>query len=148
MRKNLLMPLLIITFFLSSCSKDLEERLVGSWQLKNAWRRELFGRDYFTTGYESGIFKFMENGDATYTSSTDTLKGFWRSDRYNNSYYNSSGEWETRSMKYLRIDLVNFQQNRRLQWEFDDFSFRSTWTEIRAEQYSLSRDRVYEFEKR
>jgi hypothetical protein len=148
MRKNLLLLSLVISLFLSSCSKNLEDRLIGSWQLENAWRRELFGRDYFTTGYESGVFTFMENGDATYTSSTDTLKGFWRSDRYNKSYYNSNGEWETRSMKNLRIDLVNFQQNRRLQWEFDDFSFRDTWQEIRAEQYSLSRDRVYEFERR
>lgn len=149
MRKNLLLPLLVITFFLSSCSKSLEDRIIGSWQLKSAWRKEFFGRDYFTTGYESGVFKFMENGNATYINGTDTLNGYWRSDRYNNRYYNrSSSEWETRSMKYLRINLVNFQQNRRIEWEFDDFSFRNNWSNIKAEQYSLSNDRVYEFERR
>lgn len=125
----------------------MEDRLIGSWKLKNAWRQQLFGRDYFTTGYENGVFKLLEKGEAIYASSTDTLKGFWRSDHHNLGYYNSSGDWENRSMKYLRIDLVNFQQNRRLQWEFDDFSFRNNWNNIRAEIYSLSNDRVYEFKR-
>ncbi len=147
MRKIILLLLLGFTLFFLSCSKSLEDRLIGSWKLENAWRKQLFGRDYFTTGYENGVFKLLENGEAIYASSTDTLKGFWRSDRHNLGYYNSSGDWETRSMKYLRIDLVNFQQNRRLQWEFDDFSFRNNWNTIRAEIYSLSNDRIYEFER-
>ena len=147
MRKIILLQLLGFTLFFSSCSKSVEDRLIGSWKLEDAWRKQLFGRDYFTTGYENGVFKLLENGEAIYTSSTDTLKGFWRSDRHNLGYYNSSGDWETRSMKYLRIDLVNFQQNRRIQWEFDDFSFRNNWNNIRAEIYSLSNDRIYEFER-
>lgn len=147
MRKIILLLLLGFTLFFSSCYKSVEDRLIGNWKLENAWRKQLFGRDYFTTGYENGVFKLLENGEAIYTSSTDTLKGFWRSDRHNTGYYNSSGDWETRSMKYLRIDLVNFQQNRRLQWEFDDFSFRNNWNNIRADIYSLSNDRVYEFER-
>ncbi|MEO7983013.1 MAG: hypothetical protein ABI688_02920 [Bacteroidota bacterium] len=51
-------------------------------------------------------------------------------------------------MKYLRINLVNFQQIRQLNWGFDDFNFRSNWDVISAELYSLSNDRVYEFERR
>ena len=147
MRKIILLLLLGFTLLFSSCSKSIEDRLIGSWKLENAWRKQLFGRDYFTTGYENGVFKLLENGEAFYASSTDTLKGFWRSDRHNLGYYNNNGDWETRSMKYLRIDLVNFQQNRRLQWEFDDFSFRNNWNNIRAEIYSLSNDRIYEFER-
>ena len=149
MRKYLLLPLLVTSLVLSSCSKSLEDRFIGSWQLKSAWRRQFIGRDYFQTGYENGTFTFLDNGNATYTTGTDTLTGFWQSDRYNNNYYNnSSGQWETRSMKYLRISLVNFLQNRRLEWEFDDFSFRNSWQGIRAEQYSLSNDRVYDFERK
>jgi hypothetical protein len=148
MQKNLLIGLLITTIFLSSCSKSLEDRIVGNWKLNSAWRQQFFGRDYFTTGYEDGIFTFSENGDASYISSTDTLTGYWRSDRYNNGYYNSSGDWETRSMKYLRISLVNFQQNHRLEWDFDDFNFRENWKGIRAQQYSLSNDRVYDFDRK
>ncbi len=147
--RKLLLPLLISILFFSSCTKSIEDRIVGSWQLETAWKRQLFSRDYFTTGYESGTFTFMENGNATYVSSTDTLNGFWRSDRYNNNYYNgSTGQWETRSMKYLRISLVNFQLNRRLEWEFDDFNFRNSSDVIRAEQYSISNDRVYDFKRR
>ena len=149
MRKFLFFSFLFISLFFSSCSKSLEDRLIGSWQLKDSWRRQFIGRDYFQTGYENGTFTFLDNGNATYVSSTDTLNGFWRSDRYNNNYYNnSSSQWETRSMKYLRISLVNFQQNRRLEWEFDDFSFRNSWQGIRAEQYSLSNDRIYDFERK
>ena len=149
MRKFLFFSFLFISLFFSSCSKSLEDRLIGSWQLKDSWRRQFIGRDYFQTGYENGTFTFLDNGNATYVSSTDTLNGFWRSDRYNNNYYNnSSSQWETRSMKYLRISLVNFQQNRRLEWEFDDFSFRDNWQGIRAEQYSLSNDRIYDFERK
>jgi hypothetical protein len=149
MRKQFYLLFIGFILLLTSCSKSLEDRLVGTWELKRAWRQQLFGRDYFQTGYENGRFTFLENGDATYTSTTDTLKGFWRSDRYTNDYYNgSSGQWESRSMKYLRISLSNFQQNVRLEWEFDDFRFRDTWREIRAEQYSLSNDRIYEFERK
>ena len=149
MRKYLFLTLFVISLFLSSCTKSLEDRLIGNLQLESSWRKVFLGRDYFQTGYESGTFSFLENGNATYISATDTLTGFWRSDRYNNSYYNTgSGQWETRSMKYLRISLVNFQQNRRLEWKFDDFSFRNGWSDIRAEEYSLSNDRVYEFERR
>src|SRR5690606_549911 len=55
------------------------------------------------------------------------------------AYYNSvTDQWESRQMRRLRISLVNFQQNRRLEWEFDDFSFKNDWEKIKAEQYSLS----------
>lgn len=149
MRKQFYLLLFFAPFIFSSCSKNLEDRLIGSWELKRAWRQQLFGRDYFTTGYENGIFTFMENGDATYISTTDTLSGFWRADRYNSYYYNAgTGQTENRTMKYLRLSLINFQQNKRLEWEFDDFRFRDGWQEIRAEQYSLSNDRIYEFARK
>ncbi|MBL7746109.1 MAG: hypothetical protein JNM19_01670 [Chitinophagaceae bacterium] len=146
MKRNLLLPLLIATLFISSCSKNFEDRLIGSWRLDDAYRRVFLGRDHFETGYESGVFTLFENGDASYVSSTDTLNGYWRSDRYNNNYYNGgTGQWENRSLKYLRLYLRNFTQNKFIDWEFDDFNFRNNWREIRAEQYSLGGDRVYEF---
>jgi len=148
MKKNLLLLSLLISFFLSSCSKDIEDRLVGNWQLENAWRKELFGRDYFTTGYESGVFTFMENGDATYTSPIDTLQGFWRLKRYSSSYYDGNGDLQSRALNSLRISLINFQQNRFIDLEFDNFDFRNGGQEIKAEQFSTGRDRVYEFERR
>jgi hypothetical protein len=150
MRKTkTLVSILLVSLFFSSCSKTLEDRLIGSWQLNSAWRQQLFGRDYFQTGYESGIFTFMENGEATYISTSDTLNGYWHTDRYNEDYYNNSnGQWESRSLKYLQINLVNFQQNKRLEWEFDDFNFKNGWEKIKVQQFSLSYDRIYEFERR
>lgn len=144
-----------LTFFIaavvifSSCSKSLEDRLTGSWEIKRAWKQRFLDRDYFQTGYEGGTFTFSENGDATYTNGTDTMTGYWRSDRYTDYWYNSSsGTHESKVMKYLHINLVNYQQNIRLEWEFDDFHFKDSWHEIKAEQFSLSNDRVYEFERK
>jgi hypothetical protein len=145
MRRNLLL-LLPVVLFIGSCSKSLEDRLVGNWRLDNSYKRVFLGRDYFQTGYENGIFTFYENGDAAYISATDTMNGTWRADNYSNNYYNyDSGNWENRGMRYLRIKLFNFTRNRFIDWEFDNFSFKSGWQKIKAEQYSLSNDRVYEF---
>lgn len=149
MNKHLLLLFLFTATILLSCSKNMEDRLIGSWELRQAWRQELFGRDYFQTGYENGVFTFSENGDATYIGNGDTLTGFWRADRYTRTNYNNgSGEYETRGGKYLRISLANVLRNIRLEWDFDDFRFRDNWQEIRAEQFSLSNDRIYEFQRR
>lgn len=142
-----LLLLTVVLFF--SCSKNLEESLTGNWQLTRAWKQQLFGRDYFQTGYENGTFTFMDNGNASYVNGADTLTGFWRAYRYNDNFYNSgSGEWENRSNKYLRISLANYPRNLRLEWEFDDFNFRDHRNEIRAEQFTLGNSRIYQFEKR
>lgn len=146
MRKNLLILLVPFLLFITSCGKSIEDRLIGNWRLENAYKKIFLGRDYFQTGYENGIFSFYENGDAAYISNTDTLNGTWRADNYSNNYYNSySGDWENRGMRYLRIKLFNFLRNKFIDWEFDDFSFKDGWQKIKAEQYSLSNDRVYEF---
>mgnify|MGYP001168829026 CR=1 FL=1 len=145
MRKIILLSPIIAFLFLS-CSKSVEDRLIGNWRLDDAYRKVFLGRDHFQTGFEDGIFTFYENGNASYISTTDTLNGYWRADNYHNSYYNNgSGNWESRSMRYLRLTLRNFQQNKFIDWDFDDFSFKNGWRMIKAEQYSLSNDRVYEF---
>jgi hypothetical protein len=146
MRKNLLLASALLFLFFSSCSKSIEDRLIGNWRLDESYRKTFFGRDHFLTGYEDGIFTFYENGNAAYISSTDTLNGYWRADNYTNNYYNNtSGQYESRGMRYLRLNLRNFLQNKFIDWQFDDFNFRKGWSEIKAEQYSLSNDRVYEF---
>lgn len=148
MNKNLPFAIALLSLLLISCTKSIEDRLVGNWKLDDAYRKVFLGRDHFTTGYESGVFTFYENGNAGYTSATDTLNGYWRADHHTHTYYNNgTGQWDTRSMRYLRLHLVNFAQNRFLDWEFDDFTFKNGRRTIKAEQYSLSNDRVYEFVK-
>lgn len=146
MRKYLFFAITLLPFLITACSKTIEDRIAGKWKLTGAYKQRLFDHDYFQTGYEGGVFTLSENGDASYVSTTDTLKGTWSADRYNDYYYNSgSGQYETRSMRYLHIYLVNFPQNKFLNWEFDDFHFKNNWQRIKAEQYALSNDRVYEF---
>jgi hypothetical protein len=141
MNRNLLIPAITI-ITLISCSKRIEDRLVGEWRIDVAYKKELFGRDYFQTGYENGKFTFFESGTATFVSSQDTLSGYWKSDFW--SRYNSSND-ETERMKYLEIYLANFNRNKVINWKFDNFSFRNNWKCIRAVEFFLGRDRYYEF---
>lgn len=146
MRKYLPVAAILPLLFFTSCSKTIEDRIAGKWKLTGAYKQRFFDRDYFQTGYENGVFTLLENGNASYISPSDTLNGTWSADRYNNYYYNAgSGQYESRSMRYLHIYLVNFPRNKFLNWEFDDFHFKNNWDRIKAEQYSLSNDRIYEF---
>lgn len=141
MKKALLLAT-VIAFITAACSKRIEDRLVGSWKLRSSYKQKTFDRDHFSTGYEEGVFTFNENGTAGYASSTDTLTGYWNADNYT---VNTGSD--TKSLRHLKIELVNFLQNRFLSWEFDDFNFRNTWRTIRAEEYTLNYTRVYEFAK-
>lgn len=143
MRKHLL-PLSLVILFFSSCAKTFEDRLVGNWKLNSSYRQRIFDKDYFQTGYESGVFTLNENGTAVYASTTDTLKGYWNAERYSNSYYNN-GQPETQSYRRLRLNLIDFPRNKFIDWQFDDFTFRNDFDRIRARQFSLSSDIIYEF---
>lgn len=139
MRKHLL-PLTITILFFSSCSKTYEDHLIGKWRLNDSYRQRLFDRDGFQTGYESGVFILNENGTATYTSTTDTLNGYWNADRYT-SYYDD----ESRTYRHLQLNLVNFTQNKFINWSFDDFKYKDSRDRIKATQFSLSSEIIYEF---
>ncbi len=122
--------------------------MIGDWKLDETYRKEIFGRDYFQTGYETGIFTFYESGAAGYISNTDTLSGYWKADYYSRQQSNSSGgNTESELLKYLDVFLADFQRNKILNWKFDEFNFRNGWKCIRAVEYSLGRDRIYEFVK-
>lgn len=133
----------------SSCSKDLEDRLVGNWKLKTAWKSQPSGTSELRTGYEQGLFHLENNGKASYTEGTDTLVGYWKAGKQNKGIYNNSeGHWESRNMQFLLLNMEDRQQTRRLEWRFDDFDLKNDGRIIRAVQYTLGYDRFYEFEKR
>ncbi len=144
MKRNLLLLLLFSTLFIS-CRRQVEDRIFGQWKLDQSFRRDFLDRDYFTTGYEAGVFTFNESGTASYTSATDTLTGYWEADFYNRGYYDGNGNWQNSRQKYLRIYLVNFQANQFFNLNLDEFNFRNNWNCIRGTQYSYGRDRIYEF---
>ena len=141
MKKHLLFLSLVILFF-SSCSKTYEDRLIGQWRLNESYRQRVLDKDHFQTGFESGVFTLNENGTAVYTSAVDTLNGYWNADRYSN-YSNG----ESHSYRHLQLNLVNFNRNKFINWSFDDFGFRNNYDRIKAVQFSLSSDIVYEFVK-
>ncbi len=140
-----LLLLLPIAFFLSSCAKTIEDHLIGEWKLDVSYRKELFGKDYFQTGYEDGVFTFLESGIATYINNQDTLSGYWRSDFYTRWQDFADDDDDAERFKYLEIYLANFNQNKVINWRFDNFNFKNSWKRIKAVEFSLGRDRYYEF---
>ena len=136
----------ITLFFLSSCAKKIEEHIIGEWRLDVSYRKELFGRDHFQTGYEGGVFTFFESGAARYVQNQDTLSGYWKSDFYTRWRFDND-EDEGDRLKYLEVYLADFNRNKVINWRFDNFKFRNSWKCIRAVEFSLGRDRYYEFVK-
>lgn len=146
MSRILLLLSVAVLFF--SCSKKLDERLTGNWKLHASYKKGLFNRDYFQTGYEAGIFTFSENGSATFVDNIDTLSGYWRSDFYTRRQYDAADDdYDTKILKYLEIYLVNFNSNKIIHWKFDDFDFKNNRKRIKAVEFSLGRDRYFEFIK-
>ena len=142
-RPFLLLTTVVLLF--SSCGKTIEDHLIGEWKLDISYRKELFGRDYFQTGYEDGIFTFFESGTATYVDSQDTLSGYWRSDFYTHWSGYADDDNDTERYKYLEVFLADFNRNRVINWRFDNFNFKNSWKRIKAVEFSLGRDRYYEF---
>lgn len=141
--------LLFIGGAFSSCSKNLEDRMTGTWKLEEATRRLSNGTSLFRTGYEDGLFKLDDNGLATYIEGSDTLTGYWRAGKHNKGIYNNNeGSWQARDMRFLQISVSNTNIHRTLEWKFDDIEFHSHNRGLRAEQYTLGFDRIYEFKKR
>ena len=138
----------ITAFLLLSCAKKIEDHIIGEWRLDVSYKKELFGRDYFQTGYENGFFTFYESGSARYVQNQDTLSGYWRSDFYTplNRYEEDERHGSDR-LKYLELYLADFNRNQIIDWRFDDFNFKNNWKCIKAVDFSLGRDRYYEFVK-
>lgn len=145
MNRTLLLLSATILFF--SCAKHIEDRLIGEWKLDASYKKELFGRDHFQTGYEDGVFTFFESGTATYINNQDTLSGYWRSDFYTEWRGYADDDNDTERYKYLELYLVSFSGNKIINWRFDNFNFKNGWQRIKAVEFSLGRDRYYEFIK-
>ncbi len=135
--------------FFSSCTKSLENRLSGTWDLDVASKRLSSGTVPFTTGYENGIFHLDDNGQASYVEGTDTLTGYWRAGKHNKGIFsNDDGTWQARDMRYLLINVSSSLLHRSLEWRFDDIHLYNNGKGLRTEQFALGHDRVYEFKKR
>jgi hypothetical protein len=137
----------ITALLLFSCAKKMEEHIIGEWKLDVSYKKELFGRDFFQTGYEDGIFTFFESGTALYIHNQDTLSGYWRSDFYTRWRNDADEDDHSDRLKYLEVYLANFNRNKIIDWRFDNFNFKNNWKCIKAVEFSLGLDRYYEFVK-
>lgn len=139
----------LLVLSLSSCKKWLpENRIEGSWRLTEVEKRRAFGNERINSGYESGVFRFNENGTASYTNATDTMQGNWQMRTQNGpGYYDSDGNWQTDSRQVLIIKLYDFNSNRVIDWYFDHFDFRSSGRRLFAFIESPSYNYRYCFSK-
>ena len=118
---------LSLLLFFSSCKKWLpENRVVGTWQLVDAEKRRPFSNQSFTTGYETGIFTFYDNGDATYRDAAGTMTGSWNMRDIDGGYYDQEGNWQSQRRTDMLIKLYDFRSNRVLDWYFDYIDFRTS----------------------
>lgn len=126
MKRNLL-ALIMVPVLLTGCTKVLtqEDRLVGAWQLLYAEKDGFFKTTTINTGYENGTFYFYDNGQAEFDDGFTLMRGNWELRWVKDGYYDAYGQYQTGSHQVFRLQLVNFQENRVLDWVFDDSGFRS-----------------------
>lgn len=129
MKRNLLTLFTVITVavFLGGCSKVLttEDRLAGSWQLLYAEKEGYYSTQTIYTGLEDGTFYFYDNGEAEYDDGVTLLRGNWRLRWVQDGYYDGNGQYLTSSHQVFSLQLANFQENKVLNWEFDDSGFKN-----------------------
>lgn len=122
-------PFFILSLLLlfSSCKKWLpENRVVGSWQLIDAEKRRFLSNQSFSTGYESGVFTFYDNGDATYRDAAGSMTGSWNMRQTDGGYYDQDGNWQSQKRTDMLIQLYDFRSNRVIDWYFDYIDFRNS----------------------
>ena len=136
-----------ISIIFSSCSKlNPESKMAGTWKLDDVVKRRFFSNDHLTTGYEAGLFRFEENGNASYTD-TVTMTGNWNMHYEYRTYYDGNGKYHDNNNLVLRIRLVNFVANRFIDWEFDDTQFKRSSDRLDGFIYSASSSYQYSFRR-
>jgi hypothetical protein len=127
--KRILLPLLLLTIAFTSCRKwQPENKILGDWKLVDAERRRFLDNDNITTGYESGVFTFFDNGTLEYREGNLLMTGSWWM-RTRNDFGNGDGNDQRNE---LSMRLANFQANRQLEWFFDDVNFGLSDRRMRA----------------
>ena len=138
---------LLVCFFIS-CIKWLpENRIVGSWQLAEVQKKRILDNETISTGYESGIFSFEENGRAIYIDGSTRLEGEWFMRKGDSGYTDSEGNWHGSDRTIFTIKLYDLSSNRVLDWYFDRIDFRSSGDKLFAFMEGASYTYRYDFRK-
>jgi hypothetical protein len=125
--------ILLISTLLSSCKKWLpENRIVGNWKLIDIEKRRPFNNETLTSGYERGTFTFYENGTASFSDTSGSMNGNWNMRTEQHGYYDSDGNWQTQNRTVLIVKMYNFNNNKVIDWYFDEVQFRSSGGRMQA----------------
>lgn len=140
---------LLFVVTISSCKKWLpENRIEGSWQLTELQKRRAFSNEIVSSGYENGIFTFLEDRTARYADNNGTMQGSWEIRSVSRSYTDGEGNRQSETKNILWIRLYDFSSNRVIDWYFDRFDFRSSGDRLFAFMDGSGYDYRYCFNKR
>jgi hypothetical protein len=148
--KRIIFTLIILTSTLlfTSCKKWLpENRIAGDWKLVSAEKKYLLSSDLVTTGYENGVFRFNDNGTASYTEASFQMLGNWTMREQHSGYYDSNGNWQDQATTIFTVRLYDFNANRVLDWYFTSIDFRSSGDKLIAFIDGASYTYKYDFRK-
>lgn len=79
--------------------------VVGSWVISSAERADSYGWYQFSSGLETGILDFYNNGSAQYTEHNLSLTGSWYVGTSNGSYYDEYGNYRNGPHQTLSVHL-------------------------------------------
>jgi hypothetical protein len=140
MKKIYTLPLLLLLFFITSCSKDFlksyDDRVVGTWRITDVDRFP--GGSTSHVSFRSGTLRFYDNGRLDYTDDANArYEGSWDIVR------KSVGE---ETLRTLQITAVNFGTREVLSQYYDEMVFVGT-DHFKATFYSGSRAYVTHFRR-
>ena len=115
--------ILAIAAMFTGCSKIILENnapLAGSWVLTDAAQKDAYGWYSITTGVESGIFYFYNNGTARYTEGHLTMEGTWTMQSAYGGYYDEYGDYYNDNHKSLTVHLSDYYGGSTINMYFDN----------------------------
>ncbi|MBS1512933.1 MAG: hypothetical protein JST86_18975 [Bacteroidetes bacterium] len=131
----------------SSCAKlNPESKIVGTWKLDDVVKRRFLSNSHVGSDYTVGLFRFYDNGTATYTD-TVTLNGYWSMHYQYGYFYDDYGNYSQRNYLVLRINLANFTANRFIDWVFDEASFKRSSDRLDGFMYYATSSYQYSFRR-
>lgn len=129
--------LLSVLLFAQSCSKQSWAPnippVAGTWVLAESSQNNGYGWHSFSTGLESGVFDFYNNGQATYDDGYNLMRGSWLIQTVSTGYYDQYGDYYENLHDAMEIHLFDNQTKASADLYFDDVVF--TGSQIIATNY-------------
>jgi len=126
MKRILLLTSLFAVVLLTSCSKvivEVQQPITGSWVLTDAAHKDAYGWYTVTTGVESGVFTFYNDGTARYSERGVTMQGNWYVRTTTGGYYDEYGDYYTNSHQSLEIHVSDYYSDDAIDMVFDNVRF-------------------------